>query len=159
MPQRHQLADTVVNGFSTDPLQALRAESLTTAGDLLSGGGFGFSASDPVKDNAINTPFMDLPPLYASPQDNNNDSGVSPEGMAQRHLATTPLLRGLGSSLAVRNSRTLMIFWKKPEGHYRRPLRDCLNCNSVRAACQISTCARWRITRSASIWTMPPYWT
>jgi predicted component of type VI protein secretion system len=39
MPQRHQLADTVVNGFSTDPLQALRAESLTTAGDLLSGGG------------------------------------------------------------------------------------------------------------------------
>jgi type VI secretion system protein ImpI len=105
MPQRHQLADTVVNGFSTDPLQALRAESLTTAGDLLSGGGFGFSASDPVKDNAINTPFMDLPPLYASPQDNNNDSGVSPEGMAQRHLATTPLLRGLGSSLAVRNSQ------------------------------------------------------
>lgn len=108
MPRRHQLADTVVNGFSTDPLQALRAESLTTAGDMLSGGavsGFSAPASDPVKDNAINTPFMDLPPLYARPQDNNSDSGVSPEGMAQRHLAATPLLRGLGSSLAVRNSQ------------------------------------------------------
>ncbi|HFQ7060114.1 type VI secretion system-associated FHA domain protein TagH [Citrobacter freundii] len=108
MPRRHQLADTVVNGFSTDPLQALRAESLTTAGDLVSGGaasGFSAPASDPVKDNTINTPFMDLPPLYASTQDNNSDSGVSPEGMAQRHLAATPLLRGLGSSLVVRNSQ------------------------------------------------------
>ncbi|EDT6764286.1 type VI secretion system-associated FHA domain protein TagH [Salmonella enterica subsp. enterica] len=105
MPQRHQLADTVVNGFSTDPLQALRAESLTTAGSLLSGiTTSGSPVSDPVQDNTINTPFMDLPPLYAGPQ-GSSDSEASPAEMTQRHLAVTPLLRGLGSSLAVRNSQ------------------------------------------------------
>ncbi|MCR5948500.1 type VI secretion system-associated FHA domain protein TagH [Salmonella enterica subsp. houtenae] len=104
MPHRHQLADTVVNGFSTDPLQALRAESLTTTGDLLSGGVSSAPVSDPVKDNEINTPFMDLPPLYADPQ-GSNDNDTSPAEMAQRHLAATPLLRGLGSSLIVRNSQ------------------------------------------------------
>lgn len=104
MPHRHQLADTVVNGFSTDPLQALRAESLTTTDDLLSGGVSSAPVSDPVKDNEINTPFMDLPPLYADPQ-GSNDNDTSPAEMAQRHLAATPLLRGLGSSLTVRNSQ------------------------------------------------------
>ncbi|EDU6369954.1 TPA: type VI secretion system-associated FHA domain protein TagH [Salmonella enterica subsp. houtenae] len=104
MPHRHQLADTVVNGFSTDPLQALRAESLTTTGDLLSGGASSAPVSVPVKDNEINTPFMDLPPLYADPQGSNNND-TSPAEMAQRHLAATPLLRGLGSSLTVRNSQ------------------------------------------------------
>ncbi|ECE0647832.1 type VI secretion system-associated FHA domain protein TagH [Salmonella enterica subsp. houtenae] len=104
MPHRHQLADTVVNGFSTDPLQALRAESLTTTSDLLSGGVSSAPVSDPVKDNEINTPFMDLPPLYADPQ-GSNDNDTSPAEMAQRHLAATPLLRGLGSSLTVRNSQ------------------------------------------------------
>ncbi|ECQ7480230.1 type VI secretion system-associated FHA domain protein TagH [Salmonella enterica] len=104
IPHRHQLADTVVNGFSTDPLQALRAESLTTTGDLLSGGVSSAPVSDPVKDNEINTPFMDLPPLYADPQ-GSNDNDTSPAEMAQRHLAATPLLRGLGSSLTVRNSQ------------------------------------------------------
>ncbi|MDJ4950560.1 type VI secretion system-associated FHA domain protein TagH [Salmonella enterica] len=104
MPHRHQLADTVVNGFSTDPLQALRAESLTTTGDLLSGGVSSAPVSDPVKDNEINTPFMDLPPLYADPQ-GSNDNDTSQAEMAQRHLAATPLLLGLGSSLTVRNSQ------------------------------------------------------
>lgn len=37
MTHRHQLADTVVNGFSADPLQALQSESLITTGDPLSG--------------------------------------------------------------------------------------------------------------------------
>ncbi len=50
----------------------------------------------------INTPFMDLPPIYASPGDRNDD--VSVAEMAQRHLAVTPLLRGLGGSLTVSNS-------------------------------------------------------
>ncbi|ELZ9358542.1 type VI secretion system-associated FHA domain protein TagH [Citrobacter freundii] len=107
MPRRHHLADTVVNGFSTDPLQALRAESLTTAGDLLSGvaasGSFA-PGSDPAQDNTINTPFMDLPPLHTDPHGRNDDIDSSAE-MAQRHLAVTPLLRGLGSSLAVRDSQ------------------------------------------------------
>ncbi|WP_096261615.1 type VI secretion system-associated FHA domain protein TagH, partial [Escherichia coli] len=50
----------------------------------------------------INTPFMNLPPIYASPGDRNDD--VSVAEMAQRHLAVTPLLRGLGGSLTVSNS-------------------------------------------------------
>ncbi|MGK9174206.1 type VI secretion system-associated FHA domain protein TagH [Yokenella regensburgei] len=106
MPQRHLLADTVINGFSTDPLQALRAESLTTPGDLFSGtpSGSTVPVSEPLKDNTINTPFMDLPPQYTDPQ-SRSDSATSTEEMKQRHLAVAPLLRGLGSSLAVRNSQ------------------------------------------------------
>lgn len=105
MTHRHQLADTVVNGFSTDPLQALQSESLITTGDPLSGiAAVRPSAplSDPASNGGINTPFMDLPPIYASPGDRNDDFSVAE--MAQRHLAVTPLLRGLGGSLTVSNS-------------------------------------------------------
>ncbi|EFD4918152.1 type VI secretion system baseplate subunit TssG [Escherichia coli] len=105
MTHRHQLADTVVNGFSADPLQALQSESLITTGDPLSGiAAVRPSAplSDPASNGGINSPFMDLPPIYASPGDRNDD--VSAAEMAQRHLAVTPLLRGLGGSLTVSNS-------------------------------------------------------
>lgn len=105
MTHRHQLADTVVNGFSADPLQALQSESLITTGDPLSGiAAVRPSAplSDPASNGGINTPFMDLPPIYASPGDRTDD--VSAAEMAQRHLAVTPLLRGLGGSLTMSNS-------------------------------------------------------
>ncbi|EBU4214779.1 type VI secretion system-associated FHA domain protein TagH [Salmonella enterica subsp. enterica] len=103
MPRMHQLADTVVNSFSADPLQALRTESLTVAGDPLSGI---VPARSPVsdRDGVIDTPFMDLPPLYPDPLAGNDDA-ASPADRAQLHLAVTPLLRGLGGSLAVRNSQ------------------------------------------------------
>lgn len=84
MTHRHQLADTVVNGFSADPLQALQSESLITTGDPLSGiAAVRPSAplSDPASNGGINTPFMDLPPIYASPGDRNDD--VSAAEMAQ----------------------------------------------------------------------------
>lgn len=103
MPQRHQLADTVVNSFSADPLQALQAESLTVAGDPLSGIVPGRTTA-PGRDGVIDKPFMDLPPVYPSPQELRNDT-ASQEDIAQLHLAVTPLLRGLGSSLVVRNSQ------------------------------------------------------
>ena len=102
MPQRHQLADTVVNGFSVDPLQALQSERLTTGNDPLAGiAPVRPSAplSDPAVSGGINTPFMDLPSMYASPLAPEED--ISPDEMAQRHLAVTPLLRGLGGSLTV----------------------------------------------------------
>ena len=105
MTHRHQLADTVVNGFSADPLQALQSESLITTGDPLSGIAAARPSaplSDPASNGGINTPFMDLPPIYASPGDRNDD--VSAAEMAQRHLAVTPLLRGLGGSLTMSNS-------------------------------------------------------
>ena len=105
MPQRHQLADTVVNGFSVDPLQALHSERLTTGNDPLAGiAPVRPSAplSDPAVSGGINTPFMDLPSMYASPQAPEED--ISPAEMAPRHLAVTPLLRGLGGSLSVHNT-------------------------------------------------------
>lgn len=103
MPQRHQLADTVANSFSADPLQALQAESLTVAGDPLSGI-VPTRSSAPVRDGVIDKPFMDLPPVYPDPQEM-HDVSVNPTDIAQLHLAVTPLLRGLGSTLAVRNSQ------------------------------------------------------
>lgn len=103
MPHRHQLADTVVNGFSTDPLQALQTESLTTAGGLLSGASAA-PQSSPASNSAIDNQYMDLPPMYADPHDSRSEE-ASPAEMAHRHLAVTPLLRGLGSSLVVRNSQ------------------------------------------------------
>ncbi|QLR76050.1 type VI secretion system-associated FHA domain protein TagH [Citrobacter freundii] len=106
MPSHHQLADTVVNGFSTDPLQALRTESLTTRDDLLAAiapARPSAPLSDPVTYGGINTPFMDLPSMYADPQDRDDDA-ISQADAAQRHLAVTPLLRGLGGSLAVHNT-------------------------------------------------------
>lgn len=102
MPHRHQLADTVANSFSTDPLQALQAESLTVASDPLAG--IVPSRSTPARDGTIDQPFMDLPPVYPSTQESRNDP-VSSADIAQLHLAVTPLLRGLGGTLAVRNSQ------------------------------------------------------
>ncbi|EEW3330860.1 type VI secretion system-associated FHA domain protein TagH [Escherichia albertii] len=105
MTYRHQLADTVVNGFSADPLQALQSESLVTTDAPLSGIATvrpSAPLSDPAGNGGINTPFMDLPPIYARPDDRSDD--LSPTEMAQRHLAVTPLLRGLGGSLTVNNS-------------------------------------------------------
>ncbi len=105
MTYRHQLADTVVNGFSADPLQALQSESLVTTDAPLSGIATvrpSVPLSDPAGNGGINTPFMDLPPIYARPGDRSDD--LSPTEMAQRHLAVTPLLRGLGGSLTVNNS-------------------------------------------------------
>ncbi|MGX5029351.1 type VI secretion system-associated FHA domain protein TagH [Enterobacter asburiae] len=103
MPRMHQLADTVANSFSADPLQALRTESLTMAGDPLSGI-VPSRSSAPVQDGVIDTPFMDLPPLY-SDQQARQDDAASPADSVQLHLAVTPLLRGLGGSLAMRNSQ------------------------------------------------------
>ncbi|MDU2941151.1 MAG: type VI secretion system-associated FHA domain protein TagH [Enterobacteriaceae bacterium] len=106
MPHRHQLADTVANGFSTDPLQVLQAESLTTRDNPLAGitpVRPSAPLSDPAVNGGINTPFMDLPSMYADPNDSDDDA-LSPAEAAQRHLAVTPLLRGLGGTLAVCNT-------------------------------------------------------
>ena len=103
MSRKHQMADTVVNSFSTDPLQVLQTESLTVAGSLFSDTPPGRSSSllsGTARNNEIDTPFMDLPPIYAEPRDKD-----TPVEMAQRHLAVTPLLRGLGCSLTVYNSK------------------------------------------------------
>lgn len=81
----HQLADTVVNSFSADPLQALQAESLTVVGDTLPGI-VPVRSSAPERDGAIDKPFMDLPPVYPDPQIRHDDV-ASPVDTAQPHLA------------------------------------------------------------------------
>lgn len=103
---RHQLADTVANGYSSDPLQALQTESLTTASDLLSGRStarFSSPLNEQPQQRGGDNHFMDLPSAYGDSNDQTDpDYTVD---IAQLHLAVTPLLRGLGSSLTVRNTQ------------------------------------------------------
>lgn len=101
--RKHQMADTVVNSFSTDPLQVLQTESLTMAGyqlSELSPGRPSEPFSRAARSNEMDTPFMELPTVYDDSLD--KDPLVD---IAQRHLAITPLLRGLGCSLTVHNSK------------------------------------------------------
>lgn len=100
MQQRHQLTSTVVNSFSSDPLQVLQSESLTAAPAAY--GQRTVPLSDLQTNGGLDTSFMDLPPVYADPRD---DDEFSAAQTAQKHLAVTPLLRGLGSTLSVHNSQ------------------------------------------------------
>ncbi|HDS9455679.1 TPA: type VI secretion system-associated FHA domain protein TagH [Enterobacter asburiae] len=102
MQHRHQLTSTVVNSFSSDPLQVLQSESLTTSSPIAANGQRTVPLSDLKANGGIDMSFMDLPPVYADPRD---DDEFSPAEMAQKHLAVTPLLRGLGSTLNVQNSQ------------------------------------------------------
>ena len=102
MPHRHQLAATVANGFSSDPLQVLQAESLTMAGMGVTSARPSAPLSDPAVNGGINTPFMDLPTMNIEPQDHTDEASLAE--LAQRHLAITPLLRGLGGSLTVHDT-------------------------------------------------------
>lgn len=130
MPHRHQLADTVVNSFSTDPLQALQAESLTVAGDPLSGM-VPVRSSNPVRNGVIDKPFMDLPPIYPDPQASHDDT-TSLADIAQLHLAVTPLLRGLGCSLAVRNSQDADDFLEEAGRTLQAAIRGLLDLQQRR---------------------------
>lgn len=102
MQQRHQLTSTVMNSFSSDPLQVLQSENLTTATPVMAYGQRTVPLSDLKASGGIDISFMDLPPVYA---DSREDDEFSPTEMAQKHLAVTPLLRGLGSTLNVQNSQ------------------------------------------------------
>ncbi|HDR2754448.1 type VI secretion system-associated FHA domain protein TagH [Enterobacter sp. RHBSTW-00175] len=102
MQPRHQLTSNVVNSFSSDPLQVLQSESLTTASPAATYGQRTVPLSDLKANGGIDMSFMDLPPVYADPREGDE---FSPEEMAQKHLAVTPLLRGLGSTLSIQNSQ------------------------------------------------------
>lgn len=130
MPRMHQLADTVVNSFSADPLQAIQAESLTVAGGPLSGS-IPVRSSAHVRDGVIDTPFMDLPPGYPDSQASHNDPAPREE-TAQLHLAVTPLLRGLGSSLPVRNSQDADDFLEEAGRTLQAAIRGLLDLQQRR---------------------------
>ncbi|WP_368543495.1 type VI secretion system-associated FHA domain protein TagH [Enterobacter soli] len=101
MQMRHQLNATVVNAFSSDPLQVLQSENLTTVAADADYGQRTVPLSDLKANGGIDVAFMDLPPVYADPRD---EDEFSPSAMAPKHLALSPLLRGLGSSLVVHTS-------------------------------------------------------
>lgn len=131
MPHRHQLADTVVNGFSVDPLQALQAERLTAGNEPLSAipqTRSSATLSDPAVNGGINTPFMDLPSI----NDPQVGEDASPAEMAQRHLAVTPLLRGLGGSLVIRNTADADDFLEEAGRTLQAAIRGLLNLQQHR---------------------------
>jgi len=98
-----ETAPTIAGGFTQDPLAALQAESLTVSGkDHFVTGHKSLSMSPPMSDLAekggLDNHFMDLPPIEVDTPDAEPD-------MARRHVAVTPLMRGLGCTLPLRNSQ------------------------------------------------------
>lgn len=113
-----QLATTIANSFSQDPLRVLDTESLTiqesataTATseavhvlqqDHYRHSRFSSPLSDIAKDRAMELDFIDLPQI-------NNFTTGQPEQhdgrMNQQHVAITPLMRGLDAQLLIRDSQ------------------------------------------------------
>ncbi|AHG19552.1 phosphopeptide-binding protein [Chania multitudinisentens RB-25] len=116
--QNSQLATTIVNSFSHDPLRVLETESLTTHGSLTAtleaehslqqdryrNPLFSSPLSDTAKDSAMDQEFLDLPQIsnFLSGQ---KDRSNSDNEMKQQHVAITPLMRGLDAQLPIRNSQ------------------------------------------------------
>lgn len=114
--QDNRLAATVANGFSHDPLRVLETESLTMHEPLSSLSGadqslqqdryrdplFSSPLSDITKDRAMDQEFIDLPQIssFLSGQQAPSDSK-----MEQQHVAITPLMRGFGAQLPIRNTQ------------------------------------------------------
>lgn len=125
MPFQHQMASTVANGFSSDPLQVLQTENLTA-------GLTSYRPSEAIpptqastSQGTIDTAFMDLPPIYAQPQD--NDDRYPHTEMSHRHLALTPLMRGLGCSLAIQNSQEADEFLEESGRALQAAIKGLLN--------------------------------
>ncbi|EDT2963765.1 type VI secretion system-associated FHA domain protein TagH [Salmonella enterica subsp. enterica] len=98
-----ETAPTVAGGFTQDPLAALQAESLTVSGNnhfLM--GHESLLMTPPMSDIAekggLDSHFMDLPPVK-------NDTPETEPDMARRHVAVTPLMRGLDCTLPLHNSQ------------------------------------------------------
>lgn len=125
MPFQHQMASTVAHGFSSDPLQVLQTENLTARLTP-------YSPTDTISPTqvsespgGIDTAFMDLPPISAQPQD--NDDGFPQPEMSHRHLALTPLMRGLGCSLAIQNSQEADDFLEESGKSLQAAIKGLLN--------------------------------
>lgn len=102
-----ETAPTVAGSFTRDPLAALQTES------LMVGGNYHFTAgreplpltppmSDLAENGGLDNHFMDLPPVEADTPDTGPGGGVD---MSQRHVAVTPLMRGLDCALPLHNSQ------------------------------------------------------
>lgn len=134
MPFRHHLAPTVAHGFSSDPLQALQAESLMVAGDPgapidMPPARTVAPLSDLTGTNGINMPFMDLPPGRI-PENNGNGDEFS--AMAQYHLAVTPLLRGMDCPLTLHDSQDADEFLEEAGRALQATIKGLLNLQQQR---------------------------
>ena len=113
----NRLAATVADGFSHDPLRVLETESLTMNGPLVTSHHgadhslqqdryrdplFSSPLSDIAKDSAMDQEFIDLPQIssFLSGQQASSDNK-----MDQQHVAITPLMRGFGAQLPIRNTQ------------------------------------------------------
>lgn len=117
MPYR-ETAPTLVNSFSQDPLAALQKESLTTLHAEFSAfddpSYMQYShrihptapGSDISPNGGIDNPFMDLPDTRNNPYTLSNDEvGRQNNDLTYRHVAITPLMRGLGHAVPLNNSQ------------------------------------------------------
>lgn len=105
MPSRHDIAATVAHGFSSDPLQVLQTETLTDR----PGSWHSVATTPPMSDltetGGIDRQFMDLPLAGAQQNTSEANDEFSSGNMTPRHLALSPLMRGLNGSLTIRNSQ------------------------------------------------------
>ncbi|WP_445335516.1 type VI secretion system-associated FHA domain protein TagH [Citrobacter koseri] len=117
-----EIAPTIVNGFTQDPLAALQAESLTTVHQHT--GHNPLSITPPMSDLADNggldNHFMDLPPAEA-------DELPDLVDMARQHVAVTPLMRGLDCALPLRNSQDASDFLEEMGRAMQATIKGLLN--------------------------------
>lgn len=112
------LEPTVANAWSQDPLQVLQNETLTqpgmsplpsgsTADSVLQSDLYRAAIVNPLSDNARNQAmdqdFMELPQISNYLAD--RDGEAAREDMSHRHVAVTPLMRGLDAPLAMHDSQ------------------------------------------------------
>lgn len=128
MSIRHDIAQTVAHAFSTDPLQVLQTESLTNMpGAYNTSPSSTPPMSDVTESGGIEHRFMDLPASDA--QQNTDEPGDEffHENMNHRHLALSPLMRGLGCSLSIRNSQEADDFLEEVGRALQKAIKGLLN--------------------------------
>ncbi|AIP97781.1 type VI secretion system-associated FHA domain protein TagH [Salmonella enterica] len=117
-----EIAPTVANGFTQDPLAALQAESLTTSNHR-SGHDPLFlkpPMSDLMENGGLDNHFIDLPPVETDEQPDLVD-------MARQHVAVTPLMRGLDCALPLRDSKDASDFLEEMGRAVQATVKGLLN--------------------------------
>lgn len=130
----HQdIAPTVANNFSQDPLTVLQAESLTAHG-YASSDIRGFQQMPPMSDLAnkgdINTRFMDLPTAPSQEAELSNQQ--SDENIVQHHVAASPLMRGLDCALPLHDSEFASDFLEEIGQAMQATVKGLLNLQHQR---------------------------
>lgn len=118
LPYR-EIAPSIVNGFSSDPLAALQKESLTTHHATFSAFDepslmqyshqvpLTAPGSDAPRKGGIDNHFMDLPDISSlRAKENEGTHHNDAKDLTYHHVAVSPLMRGLGHALPLHNSQS-----------------------------------------------------